>query len=331
MNTKFDSISATPKDCFRYWKILTGRRESWSDKERYLLLIAHQKYKNRWAEVAQMLNKQSRNFVKNRFYTLFRKIRNRIKNGNINVTSLLDLLEILYMILLIEQYCKSPAKKVQQEKNYTYKLVQKIDKEKVAKYKIMLKEVYKNKANMEQLFEKYSTLYCSQSHKNSEYKQIDLNEIEEKIVLPHPKNFINCEVMTTEEKNNFWKAAFSNKQSISPNLFNGLPSSIKDLPECSIFTQPQTTGSTIRDDEGLRFSQLFGLNKPEKSFGRYHLPPLNGGCPRATDSDSFRPFFSFTNAELSSPKLPLLSTLRAAGLVSGNTERVSEVQIIRIT
>eukprot|EP00826_Nyctotherus_ovalis_P000886 TRINITY_DN10071_c0_g2_i1.p1 TRINITY_DN10071_c0_g2~~TRINITY_DN10071_c0_g2_i1.p1 ORF type:complete len:237 (+),score=40.53 TRINITY_DN10071_c0_g2_i1:27-737(+) len=176
MNTRFTAVLLEPKDCYRQWKVLVGERESWNDRDRYFLLVAHQKYKNRWAKIALMIHKQSRNLVKNKFYTLFRKVRNRIICSDIHMSSSLELLETICIILLIEEYCKVVTNKQMKEKT---------DKAKLARYKMMLEEEYKNRADMERLFKECEALYNPKPHKESACVRIELKEIEERLSLIH--------------------------------------------------------------------------------------------------------------------------------------------------
>ena len=84
-----------------------------------------------------------------------------------------------------------------------------MDKERVNKYKTMLMKVYKNKVNVDKLFEKCDTLYSSQAQE--EYLKIGMNKVKGRIKLPYPKNIIEHELITKEEKECFWKPAFINK------------------------------------------------------------------------------------------------------------------------
>jgi len=244
MNNKFKGISLSTKDCRTRWKTTldtSGGKQSWSDRERYLLMVAHRKYKNKWSDVARMLHKQSSNLIKNRFYTLFRKIKNRIKNNDLAISSPLDLLEIYFVIELIEEYHQLlPDKQAHgieySEKNYAYKLVQQIEKTKVAEFKAKIIESHSKEGNITELFNKYEKIYIPQPNlpnpginiiiepaHNEEAMDCEeiqfAKEIEEepkiKITLPRPNSFHNSEAMTDEEKVGFWKNAFAIKESLS--------------------------------------------------------------------------------------------------------------------
>lgn len=327
MCNRFPFSPRTPKDCYNRWKLLSGKKESWSDKERYLLLTAHQKYNNRWAEVAPLLRKQSRNFIKNRFYTLFRKVRNRIKNSDVQVTSLLDLLEVYYITSLIEQYCKLPNGKRTSEKNYARKLVQRMDEETVTQYKELLKKLYKDKGTMEDLFNICGIIYCSQE-KTKDNVKINLNAVEEgriKIVLPQPNDFfVNTEMMTTEEKNNFWKNAFGNKESMTvqsaKNTERASHSTGTYTGSSRVFQTLQTESvgwkceNAMRDDECFEFSQFISYLEPET---RHNTMLSNFLLLPSINPHSGRPFYSTLNSEcefLAPTQLMIPVTITAAEL-----------------
>ena len=303
MNNKFKELQRTGKDCRSHWKTYLDTnsfKQSWSERERYLLLIAHQKYKNRWSEVARMLHKQSSNLIKNRFYTLFRKIRNRVKNNDLVTTSSLDLLEIYYVLSLVEYYHSTMPEKPEPdyaEKNYAHKLVQQMDKKKVAEFKAKVMELHKEEGTMTELFEKYGKIYISAPKEEEdeklkiedeqECKQIELAENEEevaikiKIQLPTPNSFSSSLVMTAEEKDAFWRSAFLSKEPKSELI--SVKSSYETFSvKSSLQNQANSVGSmAMRDDEFVGFSQFA---TPFESEGKKsaaapsypnQLPPLS--------------------------------------------------------
>lgn len=332
MNDKFTAVSLQPRDCYRQWKVLTGEREPWNDRDRYMLLVAHQRYKNRWAEVALMIHKQSRNLVKNKFYTLFRKVRNRIICFDFHMSSSLDLLETMYIVFLIEEYCKVMISKQMKEKNYAYKLVQKTDKAKLAKYKIMLKEQYEGKAEMEELFKECEALYNSNPYKESAYAEIDLKEIEERIVLPKPNNFDSYEVMGLEEKYRFWNAVFVNKE-VRPRSAFDKPAKFAASPTESSLTAPATTtSSAMRDDEGLGFSQFVSAKSKALPLVSVILPCSESGQQfRRGKNEAARSALAFTSSEPMSPRSLLLTNSQATGVGRRGEREFGTVHYAAIT
>jgi hypothetical protein len=101
------------------------------------------------------------------------------------------LLEIIYILSLIEEYCI--AGKYLQEKNYAHRLVQKIlvwlrgsRVGELGKYKNMLMSSYKSEVNIDRLFERCAELYSS--HTQKDCSQIDIQEVDAKIALPCLRN-----------------------------------------------------------------------------------------------------------------------------------------------
>lgn len=328
MNKKFKGVRRTDKDCRRRWKLFqgtSGKKQLWSDRERYLLLIAHQKYKNRWSEVARMLNKSSRNLIKNRFYTLFRKIRNRVKNDDVFVSSLLDLLEIYYVLSLVDQYFNEPVEKLAEEKNYAHKLVQRMDRKKVILYKEKLEELHHTKGTMEKLFKECASIYSDVEElpkeiaieeEPMECNQIDLNEsVEEvkiKITLPYPSDFNNEGKISDDEKDEFWRSAFLNKEAKSAQIPYSTGTVMSSFP----LSQAHSAGP-MRDDERLDFSQFIDPFEPNQKKVSCQYPnqlfPPSTGTPNTQLSS---PFYSTTLQ-------PLLGVQNSTDLSAGSSLTIS--------
>lgn len=275
MGKRYKYTEFSDKDCHDRWQLFLSRNEKkqlWTNRERYLLLIAHKKHKNRWSEIARMLHKTSRNLIKNRFYTLFRKITNRVKNNDIYINSLLDLLEIYYVLQLVEQYFDIPRANITEEKNYAHKLVQRMDKQKVTDYISRVTALYSKKGTISDLFRECGQLYAENIAVESGAMDcneiaIDDNEEEGKIILPFPKDFNKERMISNEEKNDFWICAFHNKETKSAQI----PYSADNSANSSFFSQVQSAGSVaMREDEGFGFSQFInpyeGYESGDKKF-----------------------------------------------------------------
>eukprot|EP00826_Nyctotherus_ovalis_P029908 TRINITY_DN2372_c0_g1_i3.p1 TRINITY_DN2372_c0_g1~~TRINITY_DN2372_c0_g1_i3.p1 ORF type:complete len:403 (+),score=109.36 TRINITY_DN2372_c0_g1_i3:214-1422(+) len=308
-NKKFKNCRKSDKDCRSRWRLFlgtSGRKPLWSDRERYLLLIAHQKYKNRWSEVARMLHKASRNLIKNRFYTLFRKIRNRVKNNDVYINSSLDLLEIYYVLSLVSQYFDEPAEKMSEEKNYAHKLVQRMDKKKVLDYQTRINELYHSKGTIENLFKECGKQYGSGEEAGEveiedeamECRQIELEEeeVKIKITLPCPNDFGATRVMSDEEKSGFWRCAFHGKEARSAQVAYSPEYSVGS----SFVNQVQSAGSmAMREDEGFGFSQFINPYENDQKPAKYPnqlLPPSNASSQLS--HSPFQPSLGVNGAQM---------------------------------
>ena len=77
----FPSLEKTAQECKQRWHDIlevSDSKEPWTEKEELEMLKAHKKYQNKWSEMAQALNGRSNNSIKNRFYSIFRKVKNKI-------------------------------------------------------------------------------------------------------------------------------------------------------------------------------------------------------------------------------------------------------------
>ena len=298
INNKYPSYKKTGKECRNRWRYIVNMgigKQLWGDRERFYIIAAHQKHKNKWAEIAKEIHLQGRNVIKNRFYTLFRKICNKIKNMELEITSELDLLEVHYVILLIDEFYSEKD----QEKNYIHKLVDRMDKTKIMSYKEKFFELYANKGTIDDLFKKCEEMYGKLDHKNPklnieaneiaidcnkiplecneipmdiledkksaiepmECNEVDLRKCEEKfkikITLPPPKEFNNSDWMTTEEKDEFWKSAFVDKSNGSKSALDLYKSPYSMSSESPDFNQAHSAGMIEAcDDANLGFSQV---------------------------------------------------------------------------
>jgi hypothetical protein len=85
-----------------------GAEKSWSEQEELEMLIAHQNHRNNWSNIALEIRGRSNNSIKNRFYSIFRKVRNKIKRRDLVHNSKLEVAETVYVMALIEQYFANP-------------------------------------------------------------------------------------------------------------------------------------------------------------------------------------------------------------------------------
>ena len=145
MRTQFPTYEWTDTDCKGRWEEILNAPDSkkpWVEQEELDMLVAHKLCNNKWSSVAGLLNGRSNNSIKNRFYSIFRKVKNKIKRLETGFNSRIELLEILYMMSLMEIHLMQPFPPVIQKgkrgKDYVYNLLQTIRMDEVSKFKVEL-------------------------------------------------------------------------------------------------------------------------------------------------------------------------------------------------
>ena len=147
-------------------------REPWNEEEELNMIIAHYKYKNKWSDISSVLKGRSNNTVKNRFYSLFRRIRRKIQKGDYKYNSKLELLKIYYILSLIEEYLQHPGEntktKGKRGKDFIYSLVCNIAPQIVNSYKERIQSIARHEGTMEELFTQLIAKgRCASAFKNS--------------------------------------------------------------------------------------------------------------------------------------------------------------------
>jgi len=160
VNKKFPDTYKSARQCRLRWQkhiypLLI--KHPWSEKEEAELLLSHHKFKNRWSDISSALNGRNSNSVKNRFYTIFRKVKNKIKKGDYSYTSTSDLLQIHYILSVMMKYLSTStgienlARKA--GKDFTNKLLQHINIETLIAYTTAFQEKTASCGTMQELFE----------------------------------------------------------------------------------------------------------------------------------------------------------------------------------
>lgn len=112
MNEKFPSNIKTSKQCRERWHYcldLSINHKPWSKYEEATLIIAHMDYGNRWCDIATRFKGRHNNMIKNRFYSILRKVKNKIRINDYTSQDQLELLELYYMTSVMVNYIKHPA------------------------------------------------------------------------------------------------------------------------------------------------------------------------------------------------------------------------------
>lgn len=131
-------------------------KNPWTEEEELKLIYAHKQYKNRWTDVAIAMNCRNNNNIKNRFYSIFRKIKGKIYKKDFSYSSKLELLEIHYMISLMLKYLAHPPVnqrvKGKRGKDFIFSLIHNLDEQMVKTYYQHFSERTKSEGTMESLF-----------------------------------------------------------------------------------------------------------------------------------------------------------------------------------
>ena len=199
-------------------------KRPWTDYEDYKLLCAHKKNQNRWADVAQILDGRTGNSIKNRFYSIFRKVKNKIKENDFVHPNKFELLRILYIISLMEYYFKHPVSTTENKgnrgKNFIYTLIHDLHEDEVTIYKSKIQEKEGKEIKIDELWAEVSrTMSGTSSRHSANAETVYHDERPSKLLkkpptqwlLPQPRFIDHPEPLSQDEKEAFQMHAFQRK------------------------------------------------------------------------------------------------------------------------
>eukprot|EP00826_Nyctotherus_ovalis_P039918 TRINITY_DN3876_c0_g1_i1.p1 TRINITY_DN3876_c0_g1~~TRINITY_DN3876_c0_g1_i1.p1 ORF type:complete len:295 (+),score=84.64 TRINITY_DN3876_c0_g1_i1:165-1049(+) len=132
-------------------------KKSWSLNDELEVLIVHNHCGNNWSAAAELLQGRNNNSIKNRFYSIFRKVVSKVKRMETKFSCQTELLEILYILMLMEQHISNPSpfimKKGRRGKDFIYNLMKNIYTDNIEKYKAKLGRVLGREVALEKLWE----------------------------------------------------------------------------------------------------------------------------------------------------------------------------------
>eukprot|EP00826_Nyctotherus_ovalis_P025986 TRINITY_DN2023_c0_g1_i2.p1 TRINITY_DN2023_c0_g1~~TRINITY_DN2023_c0_g1_i2.p1 ORF type:complete len:412 (-),score=99.02 TRINITY_DN2023_c0_g1_i2:107-1171(-) len=152
VNKKFPGTFRSSRQCRLRWQKYIHPlliKHPWSEKEEAELLLAHRKFKNRWSDISNALHGRKSNSIKNRFYTIFRKVKNKIKKNDYSFVSNAEALQIHYVLSVMKN--DNLAQKT--GKDFIYKLMQHVTSEMLEAYSVAFQEAAVACGTMQQLFE----------------------------------------------------------------------------------------------------------------------------------------------------------------------------------
>lgn len=215
MKNTFPHMRWSAESCRQKWLEANDQsvfKHPWTEQEEIDMLIGYRRYQNKWSSISQALNKRDNNTIKNRFYSILRKVINKIKRNDLSCSSKLELLEALYMISLIEQCLQNPLSSAElrkkRGKNYLYSLLKLIKPEDIKKYKEDLQRQNGDEATLEKLWKEFDKEGESVEQRASPAISQDkfpcMDELSmcngRKCTLPSPNRLTHSEKLTNEEK-----------------------------------------------------------------------------------------------------------------------------------
>lgn len=197
-------------------------KKDWSVQDELRMIIAHKEHKNHWSNISEFVRGKNNNTIKNKFYSVFRKIRGKVMKSDYSYNSRLELLEIHYIISLIEDCLEhpplTPKVKGKRGKDFTYSLICGLTKESVANYKARIHELFKDKGTMEELFAELSATV--KGTKEPTYAKSKHNEIKE---ISKPKYHVNPIIIDEESFSEFSNFEMNDNPRILDDKFAPLP------------------------------------------------------------------------------------------------------------
>ena len=302
LNANFAGIQKTGKQCRERWcnKLDPSVNHSpWAKQEEGQLILSHMKFKNRWCDIAADLKGRHNNMIKNRFYSIFRKVKNKVLSDDYSFKTKLELVEMHYMISVMEYYAANPLPfnepKRKRGKDFMYTLIEDISPDRLERFKQGLSRRAPLRGPPEQVLREMlamshpgqpsalkapsisvapieameiaisSTPYAQSKSNTAPKKSGTFLPVCTLFALPTPHSYTFEEPLSAEEKESFRRSAF-------------IPSTIEP-PGLGTASQPSflsaTTRSTTTGFQQLKggFGDCSSLKEPRSNS---HLLPCEG-------------------------------------------------------
>jgi len=251
----------------------SANRDQWTEQEELDMLLAHKQYKNKWSEITKHLKGKSNNTIKNRFYSIFRRIRGKVQRENFIFESKLELLKICYMTSLMVYHLDHPMSssrvKEGRGKDFIYSLIHNLPREKVKKYEEKIKELVGHRGSMNDLINKL--VVTSDADTPSATPETKLKDISfEYCALPEnsniPPQFQVCDFL--EEPfilPNLESSMLGDSDSSSPDIPQS-PSTLSEGPAAAAANASRAACFTNASDEWDDFGSMEKISATRKLF-----------------------------------------------------------------
>jgi hypothetical protein len=189
----------------------TGSKDPWTEEEEFKMIVAHRKHKNKWSEMTDLIKGRNNNTIKNKFYSVFRKIKSKIQKADYKFESKLELLETYYIISLIEYHLENPTQypktKGKRGKDFIYSLIYNLTLEMVRNYKERMRNLQND--NVEDLVKELTEYYLNGTHTAYQTPALYPPLIEDKIEFQNLIKNIHIESQTMlDPSSNFFNGEF---------------------------------------------------------------------------------------------------------------------------
>jgi len=274
LNSAFPFLSKSAQDCYERWSDVlesSDPKKPWKEEEELKMLIVHQKHQNKWSNMAQELPGRSNNSIKNRFYSIFRKVKNKVVKHDVCHDSKIELLETLYMIFLMEVYFARSPPAVKQTgkrgKDFIFSLLKGLHPNDIKRYKLELLNSDNSETSLDKLWFELVGESFTEKHKPPKAKKdcgnvllhITTNPPEGRshLTLPSPRFTQNNGLLTPEEKHFIYFQVFQNKELYSAGICSSIAS--VGVPYLSSLThsinQIQNAPAAIRFEDPSSFTE----------------------------------------------------------------------------
>lgn len=233
MGIRFPEKTWSTAECKERWNGIVNApdsKKSWSMSDELEVLVVHKLCGNNWSAASELLQGRSNNSIKNRFYSIFRKIVSKVKRMETKYSCQIELLEILYILSLMKHHISNPSsfiiKKGRRGKDFIYNLMKNIYTENIEKFESALNKLAGEELSLERVWtEVAGPLELSKFHLPKDVKRMItmcnlIHGINDALTsknrsitkLPEIDFSTNPRGMTKDEKEFIQTQAFSLKQ-----------------------------------------------------------------------------------------------------------------------
>eukprot|EP00826_Nyctotherus_ovalis_P048691 TRINITY_DN5760_c0_g1_i3.p1 TRINITY_DN5760_c0_g1~~TRINITY_DN5760_c0_g1_i3.p1 ORF type:complete len:250 (+),score=71.07 TRINITY_DN5760_c0_g1_i3:237-986(+) len=230
-----------------------------------MMLMAHKKHKNKWLKIAKDFKGRSSNSIKNRFYSIFRGIKSKIKRMDLLYTSKLELFEGFYIISLIESYFErqvpAKGKKGRREEDFIFSLLKGLDRSEVKAYRTELSKHGIHDITLEEIQREVGGKNQPEDAAKPKEADFEMDTLflikklffdeEHGWRLPSVRSSYPPSTLTADEKTFIQTQFFQSKESMSAGVLGYSPWLLSANAQTSMFSSAKTHSVPAKKFEGF--------------------------------------------------------------------------------